>query len=451
MRKFALATIFLASLCGLARADLPTYQVQFLGAGWTATGINEQGDVCGSVSPDGTSMRAGVSRHGQPFEPLPLPPGMQTSRAHDINDAGVIVGSVCPNQYVVTQPIAAVWRPNAAGYDVEVLGRLPGDPYSAAYAINNVGDIIGASGFWGWNLSTGVVFAAGGPAALPGGMRGADINDQRVVLADRSLLDLDTGQITEVPLPAGNWQGFVGAALNNNNDFGGYILGWSGCSTFPMRFRQGVGWEYLGGCATTTSATAINDRGDALLYYYTTTSGVNFVGDGYFALGSLIDPSQGEWYIQYGGANGINNARQIVAAARQGFSGPIGAVRMTPMTAVGPGRVPDGREGTGQPVTIAKLPTGEIALTWSASSCAAAGADYEIYAGTIGDFTRHAPRLCSTGGSTSATISGPGSSEYYLVVPRDGAAEGSYGVDGSGNPRPPSAAACLPQSATGCQ
>jgi len=451
MNKLALVTIFVGGLCGLVRADAPTYQVQFLGAGWTGTGINEQGDVCGSVSPDGTSMRAGVSHHGQPFELLPLPPGMQTSRAHDINDSGVIVGSVCPNQYVVTQPIAAVWRPNASGYDVEVLGGLPGDPYSAAYAINNLGDIIGASGFWGWNLSTGVIFTADGPVALPGGLRGSDINDQRVVLAGRSLLNLSTGLISEVPLPPGNWQGFVGAALNNHNDFCGYIQGWSGCSTFPMRFRQGVGWEYVGGCATTTSATAINDRGDALLYYYSTTSGVSFVPEGYFALGNLIDPSQGAWYIQYGGANGINNARQLVAAARQGASGPIGAVRMTPMTALGPGRVPDGSGASGQPVTIAKLPTGSITITWSESPCAAGSADYEIYAGTLGNFTSHAPRLCTTSSATSATISAPGAGEYYLVVPRSGTVEGSYGVNSSGSPRPRSLNACLPQSAASCQ
>ena len=314
-----------------ALADVSAYRVNYLGDGWSGTGLNNHGDACGNMSPDGTSLIAGVSISGGQFEPLPLPPGMQTSRVHDINDAGVIVGAVCPNQYVITQPTAAVWWPSDGGYVVEVLGGLPGDPYSDAYAINNLGDIIGGSGFFGWNLSSGVLFIDGGPIVLPGGMMGADINDERAVLSGRRLLDLDTGQIDEVPLPPGNWQGFAGAALNNNGDFCGYIVGYSGCSTFPMRYSQGVGWEYLGGCATTTSATAINDQGDALLYYYFTTSGVDFVPEGYFSLGELIDPSQGEWYVQYGGANGINNGRQIVAAARRGFSGPIGAILLTPI------------------------------------------------------------------------------------------------------------------------
>ncbi len=314
-----------------AFAGVPTYRVEFLGAGWTATGMNEGGDACGSMSPDGTSLLAGVSRNGQPFEVLPLPPGMQTSRAHDINNAGVIVGSVCPNQYVISQPTAAIWRPTASGYEVEVLGTLPGDPYSAAYAINNVGDIVGGSGFWGWNLSTGVKFTASGLVPLPEGFLGGEVNDQRVVMSGPQLLDLDTGVVTNVPMPPGNWQGFQSADLNNNNDFCGYIAGNSGCSTFPIRYRQGMGWEFLGGCGTTTSATSINDLGDALTYYYFASTGVQFVGDGYFMLGSLIDPSQGVWNVQPGGANGINNARQIIAAAREGASGPIGAIRLTPI------------------------------------------------------------------------------------------------------------------------
>lgn len=323
---------FLCVGAAWVHADVPSYRVQYLGDGWTGTGINSFGDVCGSMSPDGTALLAGVSRGGAPFELLPLPPGMQSSRAHDINDDGVIVGSVCQNQYVITQPVAAVWRPVSGGYAIDVFEPLPGDLYCAAYAVNNVGDIIGASGYWGWNLSTGVQFTSEGTIRLPGDMLSGDINDERVIITNNRLLDLDTGVLTEIPLPPGNWQGFVAAALNNNNDFCGYILGYSGCSTFPMRYRQSVGWEYLGGCATTTSATAINDRGDALSYYYYTASGVTFVPEGYFGLGALIDASQGEWYVQWGGANGINNNRQIVAAARQGSNGPIGAILMTPMS-----------------------------------------------------------------------------------------------------------------------
>lgn len=335
----ALVTLACASV---ASADVPTYRVEYLGAGWTATAINQRGDVCGSVSPDGTSLLAGVSLDGQPFEFLSLPPGMRTSRAFDINDSGVIVGAVCPNQFVISQPTAAVWRPVAGGYEVEVLSSLPGDPYSSAYAINNLGDIVGGSGFFGWNLSSGVRFTESGVIRLPDDFLGGEINDQRVVMSGSRLLDLDTNQITEIALPPGIWQGFLSADLNNNNEFCGYIAGNSGCSTFPIRHRNGAGWEFLGGCGTTTSATSINDRGDALTFYASTASGVQFVNEGYVMLGSLIDPSQGVWNVQPGGANGINNARQIIAAAREGAAGPIGAVRLTPIVACPPDFNSDG-------------------------------------------------------------------------------------------------------------
>lgn len=358
--KFAAVFACLGATCG-ALATVPTYRVQYLGDGWTGTGMNEHGDVCGSLNVDGTRLRAGISRGGQPFELLPLPPGMETSRAHDINDAGVIVGAVCPNMYVVTQPTAAVWRPTADGYDVEILGGLPGDQYSIAIAVNNLGDMIGASGFWGWNPDHPIVYTESGPSPMPGGFLASDINDQRVVVAGSRLINLDTGSVTDIPLPSGNWQGVASAAINNHNDICGYILGYSGCSTFPIRYRQGIGWEFLGSCATTTSATALNDHGDALLYYYSTTSGADFVGDGYFALGGLIDPSQGAWFVQYGGANAINNRHQIVAAARQGANGPIGAILMSPMDPTIPGDV----DGDGD-VDLSDL----AALLGSFGSCA---------------------------------------------------------------------------------
>ncbi|MBI5866560.1 MAG: hypothetical protein HZB38_19005 [Planctomycetes bacterium] len=321
-----------------ALATVPTYRAQFLGANWTGTGLNERGDVCGSLNVDGTRMRAGISHGGQTFELLPLPPGMETSRAFDINDAGVIVGAVCPNMYVVTQPTAAVWRPTPTGYEVEVLGGLSGDNYSIAHAVNNVGDIIGASGFWGWNPDHPILYTEAGATPLPGGALAADVSDQRIAVAGPTLIDLNTGTVTSIPLPPGVWQGVQSSAINANGDFCGYIQGYSSCSVFPIRYRQGVGWEFLGGCApTAASANAMNDHGDATTNYYNAGSGVDFVGDGYVGLGSLIDPSQGPWYVS--GGNAINNAHQILAGGRQGASGPIGTVLLTPMNAVVPGDV----------------------------------------------------------------------------------------------------------------
>ena len=108
------------------------------------------------------------------------------------------------------------------------------------------------------------------------------------------------------------------------------------------------------------------------------------------------------------------------------------------------GEVPNGT------LTVAREGDGDLALSWSAS-CAATDTDYAIYEGQIGDFTSHSNVLCSTGGGTTQTLTpGPGNT-YYLVVPRNAAVEGSYGVDSEGVERLPGASSCLPYMIGGCE
>jgi hypothetical protein len=106
-----------------------------------------------------------------------------------------------------------------------------------------------------------------------------------------------------------------------------------------------------------------------------------------------------------------------------------------------PGRVPDGDELPGVPLRLGRsLTPGLVELTWSAS-CSATATDYAIYEGTIGTWNVHSQKTCSTGG-LAATIA-PGSGDhYYLVVPLDAVAEGSYGVDSEGTQHSPAAVPC---------
>ena len=116
---------------------------------------------------------------------------------------------------------------------------------------------------------------------------------------------------------------------------------------------------------------------------------------------------------------------------------------------LGAGAVPDGNHVEGQPLTLAKL--GDlIKLSWGAS-CLADDTDYEIYEGTIGDYYSHRELLCSTGGTTSVTLTPPvGENLYYLVVPTNDLYEGSYGTDGEGTPRPQGSPACREMAVTSC-
>ena len=86
---------------------------------------------------------------------------------------------------------------------------------------------------------------------------------------------------------------------------------------------------------------------------------------------------------------------------------------------------------------------------WDAS-CLATDTNYEVYEGVLRSFASHVPVLCSTGGATSATITPTVNSAYYLVVPTNGAAEGSYGVDSLGRERLASAMACHVQDVGAC-
>jgi hypothetical protein len=108
------------------------------------------------------------------------------------------------------------------------------------------------------------------------------------------------------------------------------------------------------------------------------------------------------------------------------------------------GAVPDGTRVPAAPLTIKKASGGNITLSWSAS-CLTTDTDYEIYQGTIGNFTSHVPFLCTTSGAKTKTITPGSGNRYFLVVPRNGTKEGSYGLNGLGAEIPPSATACLPQ------
>jgi hypothetical protein len=115
----------------------------------------------------------------------------------------------------------------------------------------------------------------------------------------------------------------------------------------------------------------------------------------------------------------------------------------------GPGSIPDGGNVPGTPLTAAKATAGQITLSWGAS-CVVSDGDYGVYEGALGDFTSHAPVLCSSGGSHFATFLPQAGNTYYLVVPNDGSLEGSYGFTSESTARGQGASACLTKSFGGC-
>jgi hypothetical protein len=101
-------------------------------------------------------------------------------------------------------------------------------------------------------------------------------------------------------------------------------------------------------------------------------------------------------------------------------------------------------------IVLSKFAEDDLLLSWDAS-CSPGDTDYEIYEGTIdGLFENHIPKLCSTGGAMTASITPSAGSSYYLVVPRNAFNEGSYGFRGDGSERPRGPAACNEQALGAC-
>ncbi len=213
-------------------------------------------------------------------------------------------------------------------------------------------------------------------------------------------------------------------------------------ATWIHTFYNTLLWAIPGGDYTGTPSTTIQ-VGPVGQYTFLSTPGM--VAD---VQAWLDTPARSFGWIVIGNEAVIATAKRFdtkenpLAAAR-----PMLTVEYA--AAVPPaGRVPEG--GTaGPPLTVVSAGAGTLRLSWG-GSCLSTDTDYEIYAGTIGTFSSYAPLTCSTAGATAMTITPAAGSQFYLVVPRNAAREGSYGIDSQGRERPAGAGACLQQAIGAC-
>ncbi len=328
------ATAAIGTAPPAASADPPSYTAQFLTPGISAVNaaaMNEAGDVVGTGT---TGSGAWVSYGGAPAALLPLPPGAEFGFANDINDAGVIVGSV--GFAYPGYGKAAAWIPDGAGgYTIQQFGTLPGDIYSDATAVNNVGDIVGYSRDGMFHHP--VLFTA------PGGIQNltstgvfdpSDINDQRV-LVDHSTptkrLDLDTMVVEELAPPGPGYASSWGEAINESGQVAGFVIntgGGSNCRSHAARYTDGIGWEVFSGCGQANSAWDLNDLGDVVMRLNVAPY-VRFEGLGTFLIEDLIVADVGHWYVINGYGLTINNARQMAVPATNSVTGEGGIILLT--------------------------------------------------------------------------------------------------------------------------
>lgn len=356
-----------------AAEGIPAYSVQFLGEATVTTTLNAAGKAVGWTSSSG-AVRAWVSTDAGTIELLPLPPGILQSRANDINDAGVVVGSAWTD--IFNDPgRAMIWRPTASGYEVIELSTFEGDTKSAATAINNGGQIVGTRSFLvnnggriteatrGFRYTEGIGvedLSALGFTALP-----SDINDLgQIVGGSQRLTD---GVVEDLGAPAGSFLWTVAYAINNNGQVTGYA---QIATSLPdnrqiVRYTDGIGWEILGGLGPYDSGYGINSAGDVSLEGNvcpspsTFRAGVYLQGLGLLCLDDLLAEGYQDWSITATFDNDINDSGQIVAIGTNSVTGESGVVLLTPTDVVPPQPTPT---PTPQP-TMTPTPTPQPTAT----------------------------------------------------------------------------------------
>jgi hypothetical protein len=321
----------------------PAYTAQYLGGGTASAAMNESAVAVGTTTSGG--VRGWVASIEAGFALLPLPPGMASSWANDINDAGVIVGAVSASSSPEFGGEAASWTPDGAGgYAIALLGKLPGHVRSNATALNNAGDIVGYSSDGTYRLP--VLFLGGGSVQnllATGIFDPQDVNDQRMVV-DSSFtvkrLDLNTMQVLDLGVPPGPpaYLATDSAAINESNQVAGLAItaGNPNCDRLAARWSPEVGWQVLSQCGSSNGAYDINDHGDVVMRLNLAPY-VRFEGVGTFKIEDLIQSEVGHWYAINSFGLAINNARQMMIWASNDTTGENGAVLLTPVPVETPG------------------------------------------------------------------------------------------------------------------
>ncbi|HZM01132.1 MAG TPA: hypothetical protein VFD43_12865 [Planctomycetota bacterium] len=331
-----LAGLLVFSSAALSQAA-PVYHAEFLGSASQPVAVNESGLVVGTGKL-GLYPRAFVAGPGQPVAYLPIPFGLLSSAARDVNEAGVIVGVVSPYSTTNVIRYPAQWVPDGAGgYSATIFELLPGHNRGSADAINNLGDIVGSSSYQ-TDIHT-VLFTTAGTVDLPGlgGYRPWALNDQRVYVSPSSgavRVDLDTLAVQNLGFPPGS-TGAEGWAINGSGQVAGHLLldGGPSCTMQPALYTDGPGWATVGDCGTSSSVYDLNDQGDVLLSVANEPY-VRFAGGGLHRVEDLIVADVGHWTVFGGYDIALNGARQMAFYASNAGTGQTGIILITPEAGV---------------------------------------------------------------------------------------------------------------------
>lgn len=344
-------------ILGLASAPLAHGQVNYsvtdLGAGNNVAGINNAGQVVGNnaIGPFVWSAGSGLVGLG----PLPQDSDPNLSggtivlgSASSINDNQNVAGTLFTNNGL-TEPF--LWTANG-GYQL----LAPGTRNGEAAALNNSGDVVGASG-------NGAIkwLAPGVPQSLAvpvwnsfatsvndtGYAVGYLVFDQRA----QGLLWSPSGVPADLPNLGANIFQTVPTAINNNNQVVGYDnVPTGGVHAFSYANGNIADLGTLGG--TSSRAISVNNNGaivgNANLAGDGTTHAFVYQNGAMKDLNSMLDNSGSGWTLA--GATGVNNLGQIVGSGTNA-GGQTHAFLLTPHLVTTPVTTVPGSQFTNPPTS----------------------------------------------------------------------------------------------------
>jgi len=328
-RPLLAAGLALLLPCGALHAQAaPVYHATFLGPGQHVAAVNDAGLVAYRANV-GPVPRAWVAGPDTPATLLPVPFGFLSATPTDINEAGVISGSISPYQTLGFSTQPAVWHPDGAGgWSVTLLATLPGDDRGTADALNDVGDILGTSSFT--SVQHTVLFTDAGTQELPGlgGRPARAVNDQRVyVTAGAEVVDLETLVVTSLGVPAG-WDSTDGFAINDAGAVAGQ-LGLVSCGTSAAVHDPLTGWQAWSPCGPGDTSFDLTDGGDLLAKVGGAPTLV-VPGQGSWLVEDLVADDVGHWTVTSSAGIGMNGLREIALVATNATTGQAGVVLLVP-------------------------------------------------------------------------------------------------------------------------
>lgn len=368
------------------RTDVPGLTVRFLGDG-TPTAINAINQVVGFR--DVSGVRRAVLYDGPPTD-LPSLSGTASCEASDINDLGVIVGLCGPSLYQTGR--AVMWTPSGGRYVVTELSTFPGDTGSSAAAINNLGEVVGVHNY---TLSTGLQVGAGfvwrpGTGAVDllqaYGMNDfpVDINDAGQVIAGGKRLDLATGVVTNLGVPAGPPSYAVArtAAISPNGTIAG--TGVPASSSSPqrlIRYRNGA-WQVLGGWGRYDAGSGVNDAGTTVGRGVAYLGGNRIAGVAWFDqvatllyVEDFLTEGARDWIVlsavdindDTAGSGGVAGVGRIVGVGNNVATSQYGVILIEPAGALPVPVAPSGLQAVPRNATW-QQPYNAVTLSWTDNS-----------------------------------------------------------------------------------